>query len=241
MKLYLLLLLPLFSLGQPRTNLRGKVTADLSDLAGILVHNLAADQSTFTRDGGYFDIAAKAGDTIMFSAVQFRGKRLAVPAEAFGIPVWFVRLEAMINQLDEVEIKRYNSINAEALGISPGGMKSYTPAERKLRTASGMGGIGPVGTLDPLINWITGRTAMLKKEVDVERKEMLKKKLEDIFEPDYFTGRLKIPQAYVEDFLFYISADKPLEAAVKAKNKTMTAFLVSELAESYKKLLPSGG
>ncbi len=234
-------MLPVLAYPQARTNLHGKVTADISDLEGILVSNLASEQSVLTRQGGFFDIPAVAGDTLMFSSVQFRGKRLAVPADAFAQPVFFVRLEAMINQLEEVKIERYNSINAEDLGIVPRGIKTYTPAQRKLRTASGMAGIGPAASLDPLINWITGRTAMLKKEVDVERKEMLKKKLEDLFEPDYFTGRLKIPEDYVEDFLHYISGDGPLESAVKAKNKTMTAFLLSELAESYKKLNPGGG
>jgi hypothetical protein len=39
-----------------------------------------------------------------------------------------------MNQLDEVVIRRYNNINAVSLGIIPN-QKSYTPAERKLRTA----------------------------------------------------------------------------------------------------------
>jgi hypothetical protein len=40
-----------------------------------------------------------------------------------------------MNQLDEVVIRRYNNINAVSLGIIPANQKSYTPAERKLRTA----------------------------------------------------------------------------------------------------------
>ncbi len=199
--------------------------------------NIQAGESVTTRDGGYFDIQARVGDTLMFSAVQFHGKRLAVPAEAFSRSVWFVRLEGAINELEEVRIQRYNSISAEALGIIPRGVKSYTPAERKLRTASGMGGIGPFATLDPLINWITGRTTMLKKEVNVERREMLKTKLADMYDPEYFVKRLLIPEMYVEDFLNYISADVTLSNAVKAKNRNLTSFLLSELAEEYKKVM----
>jgi hypothetical protein len=45
----------------------------------------------------------------------------------------------------------------ENLGIIPYGQKKYSP-ERKLYTARS-------GLLDPALNWITGRKAMLKKKL----------------------------------------------------------------------------
>ena len=240
MRLTILLLLPFFAFSQSRTILHGKITADLTELDGIHVINIQTDNAVLTQSGGYFDIPAKPGDTLMFTAYQFQGRRVVLAPDDFGQPVWFVRLEGMINQLEEVKIQRYNSISAEALGIIPRGVKSYTPAERKLRTASAMAGIGPMASLDPLINWLTGRTAMLKKEVEVERKELFKARLSDLFEADYFTQTLKIPAIYVEDFLFFISANRPLEQAIKAKNRPMSTFLLGELAEEYKKLVPQG-
>jgi hypothetical protein len=45
--------------------------------------------------------------------------------------------------------------------------KKYTPAERKLYTATSGGGI------DGLLNTISGRKAMLKKEIIVEKKLQL--------------------------------------------------------------------
>jgi hypothetical protein len=68
--------------------------------------------------------------------------------------------------------------------IIPYGQKKYSPAERKLYTARS-------GLLDPALNWITGRKAMLKKEVIVEYKEQMLIKLDYLFLPEYYTQTLK--------------------------------------------------
>jgi hypothetical protein len=144
-------------------SLKGKIVSNAIDLEGIYIVNLKTDESTTTINGGYFDIQANVGDTLMFSAIQFKGKKVVVTEKDFNDKLFFVKLETMINQLEEVKIIRYNNINAVALGIIPAGQKHYTPAERKLYTATTGGGILPI---DPILNWISGRTNMLKKEIE---------------------------------------------------------------------------
>jgi hypothetical protein len=77
---------------------------------------------------------------------------------------------------------------------------------------------------------------MLKKEVLVEKKEMLQLKTTDYFERDYFTKTLKIPEIYVDGFLFYIVENERYAKAMKEKNKDMATFLLSGLAVEYLKL-----
>lgn len=91
-------------------------------------------------------------------------------------------------------------------------------------------------SVDGLINSISGRTNMLKKEVLVEKKEMLQLKTTDYFERDYFTKTLKIPEIYVDGFLFYIVENERYAKAMKEKNKDMATFLLSGLAVEYLKL-----
>jgi hypothetical protein len=50
---------------------------------------------------------------------------------------------------------------------------------------------GTFRSLDPALNWITGRKAMLKKEVIVEYKEQMLIKLDYLFLPEYYTQTLK--------------------------------------------------
>lgn len=216
--------------------LNGKITSDVSELGGIFIANLSANKSTLSLEGGYFRIAASRGDTLMFSSVQFHGKRIVLKESDFETELFFVRLESMITQLDEVIVKKYNGIDAVSLGIIPKGQKVYTPAERKLRTATSLKGTGGIG-LDPLLNWMTGRTAMLKKELVVERNEFMLTKIENLFEEEYFTGQLKIPIDYVRGFCYYIIEDKAFVQAINSKNRIMAEFLLAGLAVKYNEFI----
>jgi hypothetical protein len=220
--------------------LKGKVVSETVDLGGIYVINLKSEATTSTENGGYFSIAASVGDTLMFSAIQIKGRKIVVTDKDFDKDLVMVKLEPMINHLDEVIVKQYKNINAVSLGIIPGNIQHYTPAERKLRVASGAdlkgnedGTMGASASLDPLFNWMSGRTAMLKKELEVEKKETLLQKIENQFGTDYFTEKLKIPKGYVKAFWYFIVDESKFVNAINAKNKTMTSFVLAELATKY--------
>jgi hypothetical protein len=213
--------------------INGKVIADYSDLEGIYIINLHTEKSTITERGGYFSINASVGDTLVFSSVQFKALKISLKEQDFTKELLFVKMETLIRLLDEVKINEYKNINAISLGIIPANVKRYTPAERKLYTATSGGGILPI---DPVLNWISGRTAMLKKEVEVEKKESLLDKILDLFGDKYFTETLKIPEDYIKGFQYYVVEDLKFAEAIKAKNKTMATFIMNELAVKYKEL-----
>lgn len=221
-------------------SIKGKVVSDAVDLEGIYIINLKTDAATATEKEGYFLINAAVGDTLMYSALQVKGKKIVVTDKDFENDLMLVRLEPMINRLDEVIVKQYKNINAVDLGIIPANTKHYTPAERKLKAASGVdlagntdGTSGGSVGLDPLFNWMSGRTAMLKQELEVERKETLLQKIENQFGFAYFTEKLKIPQEYVKGFWYYIVEENRFVTAMNNKNKTMAGFILTELAVKY--------
>ncbi|TGD57743.1 hypothetical protein [Flavobacterium humi] len=227
-----------------QTLLKGKVVSEASNLDGIHVINLSNKKNTLTENSGFFSILAKPSDTLMFSGVLVKGLQIVLKPTDFSENLLFIRLKPQVNQLDEVIIKNYSEINAVSLGIVPKSVKSYTPAQRKLRTASaaypnlyagGMAG-GSVG-LDPLLNAISGRTAMLKKEVAVETREKLQEKLDKMYEEIFFVETLKIPVEYIKGFQIFTLDDEKLVNALKAKNTTLTTFLLGELAEKYKQMV----
>lgn len=215
--------------------LNGKVSTSVSESDGIYVINLRTEKSVLTEKGGYFTIPATAGDTLLFSEVSIVGKRIGLTSSDFEKELFFVRLEPMINPLNEVVVRQYTNINAEALGIIPKGQKKYTPAERKVATASS-GKMNPMG-LDPLVNWMTGRTAMLKKELEIEKKEFWLQLLEEMFETRLFVENLHIPSDYVDGFRRYIVEDRRLVNTLKTKNKTMATFIMGELAVEYNQII----
>jgi hypothetical protein len=95
---------------------------------------------------------------------------------------------------------------------------------------------GSIG-LDPILNAISGRTAMLKKELKIEKKEYLLKKIEYMFKEEYFLENLNIPKEYLRGFWYYAVEDQKLEEALNAKKKMMARFIFSDLANKYLELL----
>jgi hypothetical protein len=219
-----------------RVSIQGKLSSDSADLEGISIRNLMSGHQAVSQQDGYFSIAVKPGDMIIVAAVHIVGRDIQITQEDMSKTLLVIRIDARVNQLEEVKVDQSSKITSESIGVISG-VKSYTPAERRLHTAAGMGGIGPMSSLDPLINWITGRTAMLKKELVVERREMLKDKLGDMFQQEYFTEKLKIPELYLDGFLFYVVEDARLSSAVKARNRTLATFILSELAEKYQQII----
>ena len=228
--------------------LNGKVIASLSNLEGIYVINLKTEKAAITDKDGYFSIPAAVGDTLMFSATQFKTVRVGLTAEYFQQDLFCVKMNPIVNQLKEVIVKTYSNINAVSLGIISSGQKTYTAAERKLYTATDLNAsastsvIGMAGgsvSADPLLNFLSGRTKMLKKGIEVEKKESYLKQLENLFDLDYFVNKLKIPSEYVKGFQYYVVENEKFTAILKSNNKTMTTFLIGELATKYNEIIAS--
>jgi hypothetical protein len=227
--------------------LNGKISADMSDLEGIYVINLKTEKAVITKKDGYFSIPAVVGDTLLFSAVQFKGVRIVLTQSHFDSDFLLVKMEPIMNQLKEVIVRRgYDNLNAVSLGIIPKGQKSYTVAERKLYTAtdlnasaslSGMAG-GSISA-DPLLNFLSGRTKVLKKQLLVEKKESYLKQLEQLFDSDHFVNKLKIPAEYVKGFEYFAVENTKFTKILDSKNITTIEFLLGELATKYNGILAS--
>ncbi|KQB38998.1 Cna B 2 domain containing protein [Flavobacterium daejeonense] len=232
-----LMLFAVASFGQSADTLvvKGKVNAYVVNLEGVTVIDMRTEHLALTDENGDFVIQAKVGDTLVFSGLQFKRKEIVLGQENFEGKTLNVHLVAVAHQLNEVVIRNYNSITAESLGIIPLNQKKYTPAERKYVTAASYK-MNPQG-LDPILNLISGRTAMLKKEIEVEKKETYMTMLEKMFDQEHFVKTLQLPLEYVKGFEFYAVDNKQFTKILDTKNKTTIAFLLGELAEKYKGII----
>ncbi|QLC66074.1 carboxypeptidase-like regulatory domain-containing protein [Flavobacterium sp. LPB0248] len=235
-----------WSQSQDRSIFNGKVVSNTSDLEGIHVINAQTEETVTTNALGSFSISAKPDDVLVFSSISFKEKRVLLKQEDFSNLNFSVNLNMIMYQLQEVVVKRYDNINAENLGIIPSGQKKYTAAERKLQTATALNATANGGTMaggsisaDPLLNFFSGRTAMLKKEVAVEKKEFFMRLLENMFSLEHFVDRLKIPADYVKGFEYYAIENDKFTVILNSKNKTSTEFLLGELAVKYKEMIAS--
>ncbi|MDP5202191.1 carboxypeptidase-like regulatory domain-containing protein [Flavobacterium sp. DG2-3] len=208
----------------------GKVLEHSTPIEGVNIINNNTQVATVSDSEGNFLIPAKKGDVLVFSAVNLEPLKRRVVSEDLYPNTLVVKMTAKEVELKEVIVNENANITAENLGIIPYGQKKYTPAERKVYTATS-------APIDKLLNGISGRTAMLKKEVNVEKKEALFRKLEYLFEENYYTERLKIPVDYIKGFQLFCVDDAEFAVSLNTKNKTMSMFLITDLARKYLTIL----
>ena len=237
--LFFFFIFPMFIFSQNDTLIKGKVVSESNSLEGIHIFNISQKTGEITDARGYLNIKVKISDTLQFSAVHLKATQYIIKQNDLKEELIFVQMKSLISELDEITLTKYKNINAVSLGIVPANQRTYTPAERKLYTAGGFKWYSPLliplggMSVDGMINAISGRAAMLEKELVIEKKEMLQAKTSDYFERTYFTETLNIPQEYVEGFLFYIAENLRYAQAMKDKNKTMATFILSELAVEF--------
>lgn len=212
-----------------RKQIRGLIRVDSTSVEGVNIVNQTTQKTTSTDRNGSFTLFLKEGDELQFSAVNLVTLRKKIIQADLEKTVLIVQLQIESIPLKEVIIKEDSKINAESLGIIPSGQKKYTVAERRLYTARS-------GFLDRPLNWMSGRTAMLKKELIVAEKEQLMAKLEYLFEENFYIETLKIRKDYIRDFQLYCIENDDFVSSLKLKNKTLSKFYILTLAKNYNKI-----
>jgi hypothetical protein len=206
--------------------IHGKIVAQNALVGKIDIVNLVNEKATYSNSEGDFFILAKVGDVLVLESNNLEFQRKIISEDDLLANPFIVNMTPKAIELNEVLVSKTASEGTSFFS----GQKTYSPAERKLHTATS-------GILDAPINWMTGRTAMLKKEVIVEKKERLLSRVSGLYSDDFYTKKLKIPFEYIEDFQYYMIDDKDFQAALKSKNKTMQLFLVSKLATNYRTIM----
>ena len=218
-----------YSQTQPRQAIVGKVTAGLFPLKDILVINISSQREVRTDSIGFFKIAVRAGDSIAVTAPKITTKNFVLSES--DIKSNFLHVEASPSyELEEVVINSYSHINSVSLGIVPAGMKLPTVAERRLSAGSS----DPLGGL---INLITGKTKMLKMNLEIERREFALSRLENLFDDTFFTEELKLEKDLVAGFKYYVVENSKIRYELQVGERGIVAFLLVDLAREYIKMV----
>lgn len=233
--LILLILLSqiVFSQSKENKKIYGKITAGQVPVDDIEVVNFSNATQTRTNAKGEFYIYARTGDVLILSGANLEHKRKTITKDEFNSGNVEIVMKPEVTELQEVVVEKSDEFSVVQ------GVKKYTPAERKLRTAS-----KPVGLIqglgisnDAILNFLSGRTKTLKKGVQVEREIARLEKLDNFFDEAYYTESLDIPKDYVNGFKYYIVGDEEFSKALDQNNKTALEVSIIKLAEKYRGLL----
>lgn len=207
-------------------------------VSDILVVNLTQEIQTQTDDFGVFFISANEGDLLIFSSIFIKRKRFLVEKEHFESNL-IIPIEQQQMEIEAVEIIRSN-ITSESLGLVPEGQKRYTPAERRLKTATDMElllGFGVGFSLDPILNAISGRIKMLKKELEIERFNKNVILTESYISDDLLISKFDIPADYTKSFRMFLVENPDFMKVMETQDKDNIVSKAFSLSEVFQKII----
>ena len=220
--------------------MRFKIEANFSNIGEIYVTNTNTNSKTIVNKDGFFEIVVLENHVLVFSGEKINKRTITIKVDFLKQEFVSINVYSKTKVLDEVVIKNEPKLNTVNLGVVSKDIKSYTPAERKLRTAGKFKWYSPLlipfggMSVDGIINQISGRTKMLKKELLVEKQEQNQKKLLNFFTENYFLETLKIPQKDLTGFLIFSVQDQYIINGIAKKSINDLRFRLIELAVMYK-------
>lgn len=210
--------------GNAEKILTGTVMYDKLPLQGISIVNTSNKTMAVSDAAGCFSIMAKTADLLDFSGIDLKGLRKYVYKFEYNSGTIEIIVPVKAIALEEVVVGNAG-LSAERLGLIPKGQKRLTQQERKLYSASkGLAGL------------LVGNLKELKMNVEVEKKELLLRRLDDLFEHYYYTNTLHIPADLIRGFQYYCVEDSGFVESLNGKDKNMTGFLMANLATQYKEM-----
>ena len=224
--------------------IKGEVIAS-SDIDRIHIINKTANRFTITNDNGEFEIPASVNDTILISAIQYKPLEILVTSQIIQFQFISVELTDKITALDEVVVGKVltgdlmsdiensdvkSDLNFYDLGIPGYTGKPKTQSERRLHEATTGGGFVP---LNPILNWISGRTKKLKEQIarehlDNAMREAMSSLSETLFDIDTLEETKRL------EFFYFITDDPKFLSLSKADNDLIMLTFLQQKLEAFK-------
>lgn len=238
--------------------LKGKIEVPgIENLEGITIFNSTSNEGTISNKKGEFALAATVGDTLAFSAIQFKPLTIVVDKSIFKKGELDVTITVGINQLGEVFISSHDlsgDLEADVANIkveksslpelSSGEIRDLhlnfpddaqsTVTNSAVKKLKG-GGVNILALLNATVNLVASvfpDKPEKKVYLDIENP---KDKLRDKYADDFFTNYLKIKKKDINKYLYFIE-DKGLNSKLleSGKELDLMEYLMAQ-AEEFKK------
>lgn len=212
--IFIIIALPIF--GQSET-LKGKIIGDSLQGYAINIVNFTKEIGTTNDEGGFFDIPANPGDSIVFSSVQYQIRSIIVTQNQLKKERVEIVLLPVIQQLEQVKISNVELsgnlgedlriielqpfVDNQVLGLPFSDKPQPTLAERRIYTAKS-------GLLDRPLNYLSGKLKKLKQIKALEDLDRIVQKGETTFTTTFFVDELGLPENLISDFMYYCAKDK---------------------------------
>lgn len=237
---FFLLFITTIGIAQTRKQIQGKIVVSNASASNVLILNLNTEQEVKSDRNGNFVILVQLDDVLLFSSENLNFFRKIIDETDIQLEKLEVEMTSKALVLEEVEIVDNKSYNAVDLGILQRPAKSYTPMERRLKTAGDfkpihlLGLLGGSLQLDPIFNAINGKTKRLKKEILLERNIRKLENFRAFFSEKELVEDLKMNSDEVSEFTYSILDEKEFETLLENRDKSKMQFYLIEKYSQFK-------
>ncbi|MDT0675758.1 hypothetical protein [Autumnicola musiva] len=236
-----------------RSIINGNVLVPPGDEAGgITIFNKNARRGTVTDYSGDFQMMVRAGDSLVFSAVQFEDFTVVVSERLIALGTMTINLNTAVNDLPEVrlsdlsgivevDVKRLSVVDTKMKVVSNIEMRNLANMPQRYRanyvrndamgnkTASDYQGLNFVNIFKSVFGLFGENEEKSRK---LSREELADEIWYRLGE-DFFTETLKIEREYTSGFIFYVIDNGLTQEMIENKNELELMQFLLEQKEQY--------
>lgn len=220
---------------EKRENINGAVKHNENGLQFINIQNLASDEGTVSDTKGNFSIEVKKGDTILFSSLVYKIRKIKITETHISNEMLEVFLESGVNELEEVFLKGYVKPDFSTAAVHKNTVLDDDDFTVKTKGVDIAKTINPVKAqgigLISVIQALTKGLRMKKKErkalmskIEYQQKQ-IPLKVKQKYGRELFTKTLHIDEDKIEVFIEYCQ-DNGLDKFYESSDIEIINFLV---------------
>lgn len=227
-----------------RIPLYGQVVNDSIKIENGIVFNVNSKTGTVINSKGFFSILAKVNDTLVFSSLAFKTKKIRLSQKDFSSPFLSIKLEILTKQLVEVVVYAKKSIHP----IEEGNSQKYVDMQffDDEKSSPRNNAMLPDGTIPNGINFVRMYKDVLKilKINNPDRSDFFSQMgFTDLVMKSvsytFFTNTLKLKDDEIGLFLVYCENDSNSKNFLNSESQfKLIDYLITKNKEFKKIAIP---
>ena len=252
--LFLFLLISFYTFSQTNNQkfIEGIVYNNNSySIQGVHVLNITSNEATITDSDGNFKIFVNLNDELIFSAIQFKRKKIIIDKDVFDSLSITIYLEEFVNELDEVILNSsrlsgslmndlqnagiVDNINFDDLGIPgfTGIRKEDIPSNSQLTKELLLAPLTGSLDVERMYNWISGYYKEKRKEREYKNDYNLIDRIINFYGLRFFIDEFGLIEDNIHEFVTSAYQNYPLEENFKSGNYSL---VIEYLKKNFKRL-----
>ena len=231
----------IFGQNENRKSLHGQFTNEFALVDNGYVFNLNSKTRTFISNQGFFDILAKAKDTLLVSSASFKSKKIVLQDKDFAKPLFIVNLESQTTLLKEIIVKSKTEIKP-AIPSSQGIVDMKFTDDAKTSPKNRM--MPSDGTIENGMDFVR----MYKMVSNIFKKSAAEKAGSNLgvsfseavsrgVDPNFFTKILNLKVSEIGLFMDYCQNDPKSQTLLQDKDEFMLIDFLITKNEEFKRII----